>query len=162
MDALTPHWLHQRTNLTQVVSYMRRFAREATTDTFVLGRARKICAHLQSGDYNSEILALYQWVHQNIRYIPDPDGVELVQTPKRTIQERAGDCDDMATLLAGMLMCVGKRCRFALVGFHEGSPPSHVFVEVVTPSGWITLDPVANKETVDMLSRVSTKKLEGV
>lgn len=141
----------------RVVAYMAKFAREAAYDLDVRGKVEEICASLSQGDYCGEILACYYWCCQNIRYMKDPVGVELVKTPAATIRTRAGDCDDIATLLAGMLLCLGNgRVRFKLVGFQRGGAPTHVYVEAGTPSGWITLDPVANRDSGEMLTRIRT------
>lgn len=144
--------------LGRVVRAMREFAHKGKADPEVIGLCNEICAGVQSGDYASQALACYYWVHQNVKYARDPAGVEMVQEPRITIEERMGDCDDMATLLAAMLMRYGHRCYFTLVSLDEVGPPSHVYVDLLTPTGLVTFDPVANKTTYDMLGRVGTKK----
>lgn len=115
----------------------------------------QICAGLQSGDYAGEILACYYWVCQNIRYMRDPHEVELVKEPIITLRTRQADCDDISTLLAAMLMATGNECRFVLISFNPERVPSHVFVAVKTPAGFLPLDPVANRLTADMWSRAT-------
>lgn len=143
--------------LGKVVGIMRKYAMAACEDPDFREYVSDCCAGLLQGDYNGEILALYYDVCQNIRYMKDPLGVEMVQTPQRTLKVRSGDCDDMATLLAAMLLAAGHRPRFCLVGFRPGGPPTHVYVEVAVPGGWKTLDPVANRNTKSMLGDVASK-----
>lgn len=115
-----------------------------------------ICAGLQPGDYAGEILACYYWVCQNIRYMRDPHQVELVKEPIVTLRTRAADCDEIATLLAAMLMGCGNECRFVLISFTPDKQPSHVFTTVKIPKGgWLTLDPVANCVTDEMWGRAT-------
>jgi len=116
----------------------------------------QICSGLQSGDYAGEILACYYWVCQNIRYMRDPQEVELVKEPIVLLRTRSGDCDDAAVLLASMLMACGNECRFVLISFNPQKIPSHVFCAVKTPAGFLPLDPVANRVTRDMWSKATS------
>ncbi len=158
----TPKKVINDPGLEQVVGYMRKFAHQGARDPDIIAINRRVCRNLQSGDYGGECLAAYYWVCSNVRYMRDPYGVELVQWPIRTVDTGAGDCDDMATLLAAMCMALGNQCRFALVGFSPGGPPTHVYCEVRTPSGFKVLDPVAKGDIDGMLGRVRFKKLVNV
>lgn len=115
----------------------------------------KICSGLQAGDYAGEILACYYWVCQNIRYMRDPHEVELVKEPIVVLRSRSGDCDDASVLLAAMLMAAGNECRFVLISFNPQKIPSHVFCAVKTPTGFLPLDPVANRVTRDMWAKAT-------
>jgi transglutaminase-like putative cysteine protease len=138
---------------------MRKFAHKGKEDLSIRRLVEQICAPLAQGDYAGECLALYYWVCQNIRYMRDPLEVEFVKEPERVLETRAGDCDDMATLLAAMVMACGNRCRFVLVGFQKGKGPSHVYLEVISPRGEIVvLDPVANRNTANMLKKVQVRQ----
>lgn len=141
------------------VSAMRSLAQQGKRDLNVRRLAEQITMGVAQGDYSSEVLAIYYWVCRNIRYLRDIDGVEFLQQPRHVIAHRQGDCDDMATLLAALLMTAGNPVQFATAGFAGGAPNySHVYVEVITPHGTIALDPVANRDTVEMLGRVKHRK----
>lgn len=159
MDDNTPTKIVQQPKLIQVVQGMRDFALKGKSDLVVRQLAEDIVAQIIDGDYAGECLALYYWVCQNIRYVRDIDNVEFVKEPRQVIATRTGDCDDMATLLAALLMSIGNRCNFVLASFDNSGMPSHVFVEVVTPSGTRALDPVANRASAEMLSRIVSKKI---
>lgn len=132
--------------------------------------AEMICSGLEPGDYNSEILAIYCWVRQNIRYARDIHDVEYVKAPARLLETRQGDCDDIACLLASLCMAMGNECRFLVVGFVPNTP-SHVFCQVAVrgrpsmdghTSGeklWVTIDPVADENTAEMHGRVQFAKI---
>ncbi len=129
--------------------------------------AEKICAGLESGDYNSEIYALYAFACQNQRYARDIFNVEYVKAPARMLESKVGDCDDFATLLAALCMAMGNECRFLVVGF-EDAQPSHVYCQVAVRGGgvksvdgnvtgeklWVTVDPVAADSTNEMHKRI--------
>ncbi len=157
--------------LADTLNVMRVKAKEAAKTLRPL--AEKICAGLEPGDYNSEILALYRWVCQNIRYARDIHNVEYVKAPARLLESRQGDCDDIACLLAALCGAMGNECRFLVVGF-EDKNPAHVFCQVAVRGRsaggggsrgeklWVTVDPVADEETPDMHSRIGSVQVFGL
>ncbi len=152
-------------SLDDTLAAMRRLANAAKKDLGILKLTREIVRGLEPGDYNSEIQAIYYWVCQNVRYVRDIHDVELVISPQKVLQLGGGDCDDIACLLAAMLMSIGNECRFMVVGF-ENRVPSHVFCQVALRTHdagggnaagarvWATVDPVADDATVMMHKRV--------
>jgi len=88
-----------------------------------------------------EIAALHEFVRDSIRYVKDPEGIELVQTPEATLTLAAGDCDDKSTLLGALLIATGHPCRFVAVGMN-GNPFSHVLVEAKAGSRWIPAETI--------------------
>lgn len=94
-----------------------------------------------SKDQVGELAALYRWVRDHIRYRNDPHGLEWLQSPTRTLNERAGDCDDMAILLAAGAVTLGRAVRFRIMARRPGRW-QHVWVEANAAGRWIPLDPV--------------------
>jgi hypothetical protein len=94
-------------------------------------------------DYLGEIKALFEWVQRNIRYTRDPFRVELLHSPMRMLELRAGDCDDMTILLGAMLQSIGHPVRVVVVGPDPLRPGlfTHVYPEVSYRGRWIPLDP---------------------
>lgn len=91
-----------------------------------------------------EISALHEFVRDHIRYVKDPDGIELVQTPEATLTLATGDCDDKSTLLAALLLATGHPCRFVAVGMN-GAPFSHVLVEAKVGEKWVPAETIIPK-----------------
>lgn len=160
----------QNPSLDETVAHMRQLVRSARKDPAVLQLVREVCAGLEPGDYNSEILAIYNWVDANVRYVRDIHEVELLIAPQRMIAlakqgKASGDCDDIAMLTASMLMAVGNECRFVVAGFVKDQP-SHVFCQVGIRTAavgggntagdilWHTVDTVAAENTAQMHSRI--------
>lgn len=155
MNGSTPTLRVNAPRLIDVVEWMRRFAHKGKSDLDVRQLVETICKDLVQGDYAGEVLAIYYWVCQNIRYMRDIHDVEFVKEPRQVIATRSGDCDDIATLLAAMCMASGNTCQFLLASYSSaGSMPTHVFLRVNTPSGPMVLDPVANRLTAQMLGRM--------
>jgi hypothetical protein len=123
------------------VRKMAELARRAGQRYPIRHLATQITATVPSNDRKGELLAIYQWVRDFIRYRYDPTGIEWLQTPERTIRERAGDCDCLATLIASLASALGHPVRFRSVG-PAPDQQRHIAVEAFTGQEWISLDPV--------------------
>jgi len=109
---------------------MRNFARASVRDPRQTVRelALEIVKPLAERDYGAEIIALHGFVRDNIRYVQDPEDLELVASPEKTLEYGQGDCDDKSTLLGAMLTSLNHPSRFAAIGLNR-QPFSHVLVE---------------------------------
>lgn len=63
-------------------------------------------AGVRGHDFVGELAALYRFVANAVRFQRDPRGVESLQSPRYTLEHRTGDCDDKATLLAGLALAI--------------------------------------------------------
>jgi len=81
-------------------------------------------------------------VQANVRYTRDILHLELLHTPRRMLELRAGDCDDMTILLGSMLRSTGHPVRIVLCGFRRDRPHaySHIYPEVQVGRRWVALD----------------------
>jgi Transglutaminase-like superfamily len=120
---------------------MAALAREAQQTYEIRNLATRIVHDVPSHQRVGELRAIYQWVRDTIRYRFDPLGLEWVQAPSRTVTERAGDCDDLATLIAALVGALGHRWRFRTVG-DSPTAQRHVQVQAWTGKQWLDLDPV--------------------
>ena len=118
--------------------------REGSRDFYVRQRAIEIFreAGAPPKDRWAEVCALFHWVRNNVRYTRDIFRMELLHTPRRMLELRAGDCDDMTILLGAMLVSTGHPVRLALTGFRRKRPHSysHIYPEVNVRGNWIALD----------------------
>lgn len=118
---------------------MARFAREGKATLRIRQLAMSLTGHLQQKDWPGEVRALHAYVRDDIRYVKDGVGVEVVQTPEKTLELGAGDCDDKSTLLAALLLSIGHSARFVAVGQRPGHY-SHVYVETQLGPRWVALE----------------------
>lgn len=124
---------------------MRSLARDAIRDPSQ--QVRETALHITGGGggFVQEARDLQQWVQENIRYVLDPiddtGGVELVQTPQKTLDYSAGDCDDQSTLMAALLSSLGHPSRFMAVGF-QGQPLSHVLCQTLIGQQWVCVETI--------------------
>lgn len=129
----------------RTVAHMQALIRSGAKDFYVRQKAIDILLErgVQPKDYSREIEALFTWVQRNIRYTKDPYRVEVLHAPRRMIELRAGDCDDMTIVLGAMLESIGHPVRLVIVGPNPRRPDlfSHVYLEAQDRGRWIALDP---------------------
>jgi hypothetical protein len=95
--------------------------------------------NLRDKDWSGQIRVLHAFVRDRIKYLRDINGVETLQTPDYTLDNRQGDCDDKSILLASLLESTGHPTRFVAVGFHPGHY-AHVLVEAKVGEKWVSLE----------------------
>ncbi|HKU43592.1 MAG TPA: transglutaminase-like domain-containing protein, partial [Polyangiales bacterium] len=118
-------------------------ARQGQESLPIVQLARRIVHDVPGKAYDDELRALYIWVREHVRYRKDPISTEWLQSAERTVHERAGDCDDLAILLASLAGALGHTWRLLTVG-PTPTRQAHIAVQVSADGGatWVTLDPV--------------------
>lgn len=106
--------------------------------------AVELTQQLPSRAYTDEARALWEFVRNYIRYVRDIRDVETLQTPIRCLQNKSGDCDCQAMLLAALLEAIGHKARFAAMWFGPGRQ-KHVLTETLIGDRWIPLDTTLKK-----------------
>lgn len=119
---------------------MMRAARIGASTLEVRELAQRIVAHVAARDYSGELVAIQQWVKNNIRYTQDPVGAEMLKDPVALINDPFGDCDDMATLVAALAMSIGFPSRFVAIGTSEVGVFEHVYAEVLLGTVWLSVE----------------------
>lgn len=100
----------------------------ADDDAVLKAKAEEITTGI-SGDLN-KVKAVFNWVHQNIRYIAYEDGIAAFKPAKATdvMNKKYGDCKGMANLLKGLLKNIGQDVRLCWIG------TNHIPYDLSTPS----------------------------
>jgi hypothetical protein len=109
------------------------FIRSCYPRTISDGRIREYTERNALGrDRLSQLRSLYAAVRRDVRYFPDPVGVELTKAPSvllSEIEERgyaSGDCDDHACLNFTLLQTMGVYAVLR-VTWHGGPQPRHIY-----------------------------------
>lgn len=122
---------------------MQQMVKRALRDEGQFAALRRLAStltrRLQQKDRAGELLALFAFVRDRIRYLGDARGIETLQTPLETLQAAAGDCDDKAMLLSALAELIGYATRFVAVGM-QPERFSHVYVEVKLRDRWVPMD----------------------
>lgn len=118
-------------------SVMREMIEHGKRDQFVRQLAERIIRQYKVPRYRyvQELAALHDWVRKNVRYTMDPHEVEYIQTPRRLLQTRMGDCDDMTVLLGSLAEVIGHPVGIKVVSRDRSQNYHHVF-PVATVSGY--------------------------
>jgi hypothetical protein len=128
----------------RTVEHIKALIQEGAKDFYVRQKAIDILLErrVKPKDYAGEIKALFEWVQQNVRYTKDPFRVEVLHSARRMLELRAGDCDDMTTLLGAMLEAIGHPVRLVLAGPDPLRPLlfSHIYLEAYLKGRWIPMD----------------------
>lgn len=137
------------------VKMMIRIAREKSGNNVVRQLAIKILNDAQTESHNhlDEAVAIGKWVRDNVKYMKDPHGLELLQDPLLMIEkaekgEARGDCDDMSLLIATLLLAVGIKPYFKVVRWKEKRGNfNHIYIMVFEKNfrqnaNWIALDAI--------------------
>jgi len=91
-------------------------------------------------------LRIRHWLARSFTFRPDPDGIELLQSPRVMLREwqeqgeARGDCDDAAILGAAVAHAAGFPVRFVVFGFEPGGPYGHVYAEAWDGARWVEFD----------------------
>lgn len=128
----------------RTVAHVRSLIQGGARDFYVRQKAIDImlARGVRPKNYRGEIEALFEWVQRHVRYTKDPFRVEVLHSPRRMLELRAGDCDDIAILLGAMLEAIGHPVRLVLTGSDFTRPQlfSHIYLEVFCRGQWISLD----------------------
>lgn len=125
--------------INSTLSLMRQLVEQYKVNPAIRETALQLVAGLDQKDFRGEMRRLHSFVQNSIRYVRDINGVETVQTPVKTLEYGAGDCDDKATLLSALLESIGFKTRFYAVGFRPGHI-EHVLLECDYFGQWIALE----------------------
>lgn len=89
---------------------------------------------INSMNYIDEAKAIGTYVQRKLIYVRDADGVEQVHDPLTLIDQlergvARADCDDMALLVATLLLSIGHRPMFRMVRYTSNFGPfNHIYV----------------------------------
>lgn len=71
--------------------------------------------------------AVFSFLAREVRYMPDPDGYELIMRPNILLGRMAGDCDDKAIAACSYFRCANVTTGYALVSEDRDKPYHHIF-----------------------------------
>lgn len=84
--------------------------------------------------FADEAKAIGEYVQKKVRYVKDATGIEQLHDPLTIVDQiergiARADCDDMALLIATMLLSIGHRPKFRAVRYRGFSGPyNHIYV----------------------------------
>ena len=128
----------------QTISRMRDMVTQGKREPAIRKLVGQLAFTCNPKDYYCYAKAAHDFCRDQIRYVFDPSGVELIENPARILETRAADCDSIVILMAAICENMGFPCRFVTIKADKSRPDdfSHVFLEVKIPNrGWVGSDP---------------------
>lgn len=112
-------------SIEEQLTYLRRMIETWRATSWTRLLALKIIndAHVADRNKPAQAVAIAEWVRANIRYVNELP--ETFQTPKRTFENQAGDCDDHTTLIGSL--CENLGIPIEVVGLKVDGIWQHVF-----------------------------------
>lgn len=92
-------------------------------------------ANIKPQHWRAEAKALFEYTRKAVRYTLDPDGVELMQSPERSLDHGIGDCDDQVIFLASLLQSVGYPVILRVIGLKGSDQFQHIYLLCGLPPG---------------------------
>jgi transglutaminase-like putative cysteine protease len=118
----------------------------------------KLASAIYAGTaYSSDKKLLIDRVDNFLRssFMYVPEEIETIQTPEYMIIGKEingffyGDCDDISTLEAAILTCLGIATRFVCIRSKpDTNTYDHVYIEANSGSGWVVSDITVPREVV--------------
>ena len=145
----------------QTINVMKQVARQRAGDPRIRALALKILSDckIPSQDHLSEAICIGNFVKESVRYVRDPDNIELLTDPVTLVDQIArgiaqGDCDDMSLLIATLLLSVGCQPYFRAARYKSDSGHyNHIYV-VVYERDWeqkrqrVVLDAILKRSVI--------------
>lgn len=145
-----------RDTLKRMAKIVRQYRRDPTIRQLAVEIRQ--AAKVPGKDFMGEVKALHRFVRDYITYVRDVHNVETLQTPLRVLENRAGDCDDQAMLLAALLEAIGHPTQFKAMGFASPDQFTHVLARTMIGDRWIaaetTLERPVGWEPPDQVARM--------
>lgn len=138
----------------RTIHWMREMAVQDARKWPFIQVATRIIAGCPHKDYMCHGRRILNFVKRYVTFLPDPrtsveDGgqMELVQAPFQTLHRKAGDCDDMSTLVAALAMAVGIPAQYATIKADGRRPDefSHVYPVLFIDGRWLGADASVDK-----------------
>ena len=123
----------------ETVDIMQRMARSRAGHPEIREMALDILDgyNTDSHDYINEAKAIGHFVQQKVKYVRDVNGIEQLHDPLLMVQmirngaTVRGDCDDMALLVATLLLAIGHNPKVRMVRYRTRKGPfDHIYVVV--------------------------------
>jgi hypothetical protein len=107
---------------------------------------KQIAKEIKSCCSCCEMEKAYNIIVQRIKYVSDPIGLEYVRSPIHALNEGKGDCDDMTTALASILIACKIPVVLKAIAWRK-KEFTHVYLLAYSNKykKWIVCDPVIKK-----------------
>ncbi|NPB07561.1 MAG: transglutaminase domain-containing protein [Aquificae bacterium] len=133
-------------DVSQTVEIIKRFIKEYTKDPRLHLLVAEIIRDCPSKAYSCYLRRIVDFVKRSVKYVKDPQKLETLRSPIRTLELGFGDCDDHTILAGTLLRIAGFPVKIVLGDTNHDGRYEHVFIEAYVPGkGWVVVDTTARK-----------------
>jgi hypothetical protein len=129
-------------SMKQIVESVDPGLEEIRTLALQLGR------RFEAGNFK-QARKIYEYVRDEIHYMPDPLPFEDIQSPKITLGRLTGDCNDQAVLLCSLLLAIGFETALFFADTDGDNIADHVYSAVHIPDAPELYKPFVNKKIAE-------------
>lgn len=106
-------------------------------------QARQLAAYLRRRGDTPQAYAnrVHRWIRDHVKYIMDPDGVQGIKTPARTVSDGFGDCKSYSILGTALLRCAGYDAMIRSTSYDENPDVTHTYPCLVANGQCYPIDP---------------------
>lgn len=128
------------------IDKMKGLIRAYSKNPIVISFARSIVSDCEQKDDACELDTIYNFVQSNSRYVKDPAGTEMIQSPLIFINDVKngktwnGDCDDYSVLLLSLYRSIGYPTALRAASYYPNKILGHVYGMVLSRGKWIAVD----------------------
>ena len=124
------------------IKIMKVFAIQGSCDPFIVDLTRRIIKNVEVKNQFEQANEILRWLKAHIKYVDDVRNIDTVMHPVLIARDyKQGDCDDMSTLCAAMLLSINIPARFAIIKI-SSNEYEHVYAEAYVNGKWYAMDPV--------------------
>lgn len=102
----------------KTISEMWKLVNKSTKDYGIIRIATSIAKDIPARDDVGTANAIFLFVKNNIKYMPNPTGTEMISDPWMLLDRGAGDCAETSILVASLAQALGMTVRFKTVLTH--------------------------------------------
>ena len=157
-----PQWAVEFKDIDEEIHYLRKMISKYREDPIIRNLAVKIVkdAKCEMKDKRDQAIAIGAWVKDNIYYVLELP--ERFATPTETLRAKAGDCDDMATLIGSLCEAIGITIR--LVVLELNGKWAHIFPAAIANrgAGLLPLDATLSDPISNLTNPVELMTSKGV
>ena len=96
---------------------------------------RTLVNQFRRSDIDSTCQAVFGFMVKNTYYRLDDEGVQMIKSPARIIEDGCGDCKSYSMFIASCLHCLGIPCIVRFVNFDGGKQYTHVYPVAIDEYG---------------------------
>lgn len=112
-----------------------------------VSETKQIAPYFKGKTPNETCINIWNFLKKQIQYVKDPDGYQLIKTPKRFLKEKTGDCKSYSLISAGILKNIYPQADVFLrySSYNSNKIPSHVYTILNLNNKSYICDGVYNK-----------------